>query len=86
VSEVREEGGLGFHRDVVVVLVPPHCPSPPEVPPIDEATVTVLLHRPSPLLRSIAPPITTAPSLCPAPATLISHTHHQCSNNDLTGG
>jgi hypothetical protein len=34
-SEVREQGGLGFHHDVTIVLIPPCHPLPPVVPRTD---------------------------------------------------
>jgi hypothetical protein len=45
-SAGREEGGPGFHRDVVAVLVPPLHPTPLEASPTDDAAVTIVLCRP----------------------------------------
>jgi hypothetical protein len=46
-SAGREEGGPGFHRDVVAVLVPPLHPTPLEASPTDDAAVTTCPMPPS---------------------------------------
>jgi hypothetical protein len=45
-SEVREEGGPGFHSDIAAVLVRPRHQMPPEVSLTDDVAVTVILRRP----------------------------------------